>query len=806
MSRGSHRVILLLATLLCSAGFSYGQAGRRTLAGTVSDQEGRALAGVSVLVPEEEEKAVQTDRNGHYMISVPEVAEQLQFSLPGMLELVEDISGRSIIDVRLAEDTLVSEGDVLVAPGVLRPSLSLTSRVWSGDSTAFVTREANLLTGLYGKIPGLQSAPSQYLLDGIPLDSVQDLNQEDIAAVGALVGPSASALYSPHAADGVLMLSTRSAGEGLRATYTGTASYSMPLQYCQRRSAFGSREGEYAALAYTTSHVVSLFTGGRQLSNYFSAGYTRWEGITPYNGYDRANVTLHPTAHLLGNKLHLSLLGMYMHTYEQESRDLVTSRNLARFQKDRFLAGGSLRWDATPWLSLNARARTDNAYISDTLFVRRESFFAPDELKTTRNFADVLADFHRQWGRDRQLAVNAVLGGSWEKNPLFGTDYSAFGNLNVGLWGLFFLEGSAREDWITGHKPLFSPSAGASLVLTEIGKWKNPVLNLFKLRGSYANTGLPMQRTSSWEAGADLAFAMNRLRLSGTYYQAGTTFEGYGIMENRGLDISGTFKLDIGDFNWTADISWVRNLSRVASWTSPYERIGGTSGASVWLVEGRPAGELYVAGLKTNADGTPYVTPSADGGVMHREPNDGTPDTMQYAGNVNPDWTASWRNRFSWRNWSLDFLFTWIKGGTGVSLTQAAMDGMGLSPRAVAAGNGGFYAAPAGVTGPERDRYLVSFRQYWDTIAGLTPEDALGAFYLYDLSHLRLSELSLGYYLQIPDISWLDGIHLSLVGRNLALLFCQAPFDPAQGAIDLYQLPSSRNVGFSIKVNFAHHE
>ena len=237
MSRFSHRVVLLLAAWLCAAGLSYGQSGRRTLAGTVTDQAGNALVGVTVLVYEEEDKAVRTDRNGHYMISIPDVAEQLLFSLPGMQELEEVIDGRSIIDVRLAEDTLESEGDVLAAPGVMRPSLSLSSRVWSGDSTAFVTREANLLTGLYGKILGLQRAPAQFLLDGIPLDSVQDLNQEDIAAVGALVGPSASALYSPHAADGVLMLSTRSAGEGLRASYTGTASSSMPLQYCQRRSA-----------------------------------------------------------------------------------------------------------------------------------------------------------------------------------------------------------------------------------------------------------------------------------------------------------------------------------------------------------------------------------------------------------------------------------------------------------------------------------------------------------------------------------------------------------------------------------------
>lgn len=802
MGSVSHKVLLLLAVWLCTAGLAFGQTGRRTLAGTVTDQEGKALPGVSVSAPGEDVKAVFTDRNGNFMISVPEDAPRLLFSCLGKQDLLEALTERSIINVKLADDAVVSTGDAVVATGVLRHGLSLPTRVWSGDSTVFVTREADWRTSLVGKIPGMLELPSLCVLDGIPLTSVQDLNQEDIAAVDALVGPAASALYSPYGADGALMLSTIGAGEGLRVSYTGNTTFSMPLQYSRRKAAFGSREGEYA-FGYNTSHVASLYTGGQQISNYLSLGYTRWDGITPYNGYDRANVTLHPTAHLFGNKLHLSLLGMYMHTYEQESRDLITDRDLGRFQKDRFLAGGSLRWDAAPWLSLETRARTDNAFISDTLFVRRPNYFTPENTKWSHTYADALLDFHRQWGYYHPMSLNAVVGASWEDGPVYGSGLAAFGNLNIGLWNVLFLEGSAREDWITGAAPLFSPSAGASLVLTEIGKWKNPVLNLFKLRGVFSQTGLPDFRTQAWEAGSDFAFLMNRLRLSGTYYQRSTAYADVGLLDRQGLDLSFSFNLSLGSFDWNTGLIWGSEQSR---WSGSRVQIGGYRGASVWLMDGRPAGELYVAGLETNADGTPTVTPSAGGGVMHRKPNDGTPDTLEYGGNVNPDWTASWHNRFTYENWSLDFLFTLSMGGKGVSLTQAAVDGLGTSPRALQAGNGGFYAAPADVTGPERDQYLVSFKHYWQTIAGTMPEDALGAYYQYDLTNLRLAELSLGYNLELPDIKWIDNIQLALVGRNLALLFCQAPFDPSMGFIDLYQPAAARNVGFSVKVNFARHE
>jgi hypothetical protein len=396
---------------------------------------------------------------------------------------------------------------------------------------------------------------------------------------------------------------------------------------------------------------------------------------------------------------------------------------------------------------------------------------------------------------------------------------------------------------------------------------KSDFIPYAKLRASYAEVGNPVERfifngthpvmggtaridtwatapdfqperTRSWEVGADVRLFKSKLQLAGTYYQSSTynqvftptnaSTSGYstyyvnaGRIDNRGVELSGMFTQDIGDFNWTTNLIWTKNVNKVAKlldytngnehYVSTRESVGGTSGVTMWLIEGRPVGEMYVAGLATNEDGTPYVTPSDKGGVMHKAPNDGTPDTMWYAGNTNPDWTGSWRNQFSWKGLNLAFMFTMRKGGVGVSLTEATMDAYGVTKRTLEGREEGFNFAPAGIFGNARNYYQVSAQDYWQTISGADGQNALGAYYVYDMTNIRLAEVSLGYDIPLGKrIPWIESLNLAVVGRNLAMLLCKAPFDPEQisnagnygAGIDLFMAPSTRNLGFSVKVKF----
>jgi outer membrane protein OmpA-like peptidoglycan-associated protein len=469
--------------------------------------------------------------------------------------------------------------------------------------------------------------------------------------------------------------------------------------------------------------------------------------------------------------------------------------------------------------------------------------------------------------------ANMATGKAFDKATFRDQTQSVFGTLNIGFKNFLFLEATAREDWASqmagpeGVKPFFYPSVGASWLITEMFDKKSDFIPYAKLRASYAEVGNPVERfifngthpvmggtaridtwdaapgfqperTRSWEVGGDVRLFKSKLHLAGTYYQSATfnqvftptnaSTSGYstyyvnaGRIDNRGVELSGVFTQDIGDFNWTTNLIWTKNVNKVVKlldytlgnehYVSTRESVGGTSGVTMWLIEGRPVGEMFVAGLATNEDGTPYVTPSEKGGVMHKAPNDGTPDTMWYAGNTNPDWTGSWRNQFSWKGLNLAFMFTMRKGGVGVSLTEATMDAYGVTKRTLEGREEGFNFAPAGIFGNARNYYQVSAQDYWQTISGADGQNALGAYYVYDMTNIRLSEVSLGYEIPVAKaLPWVESLSLSLVGRNLAMLLCKAPFDPEQvsnagnygAGIDLFMAPSTRNLGFSVKVKF----
>lgn len=469
--------------------------------------------------------------------------------------------------------------------------------------------------------------------------------------------------------------------------------------------------------------------------------------------------------------------------------------------------------------------------------------------------------------------TNMETGKAFSKDTYRDQTQSIFGTLEIGWNNMVFLEATAREDWssqmasASGVDPFFYPSIGASALVTEILDLKSDILTYAKVRGSYAEVGNPInryifnvtypvvggtpnlnswstapdfkpERTRSWEIGADLRFFKSKLQLAGTYYHSSTYNQVFtptsasvggssvfyvnaGRVDNKGIELSAQFSQKLGPVDWTTNAIWTKNINKVVDmldytygsehYVSTRESVGGTSGVTMWLIEGRPIGEMYVAGMATNEDGTLYVTPSDKGGVMHKAPNDGTPDTQWYAGNVNPDWTGSWRNQFSWNGINLSFMLSMRKGGVGVSLTEAAMDAFGVTEKTLQGRENGFNFAPAGIYGNALNYYQVSAQDFWQTISGSDGQNALGAYYVYDMTNIRLSEVSIGYDVPISKVvPFIKGLNVAVVGRNLALLYCKAPFDPEQvsnagnygSGIDLFLAPSTRNIGFSAKITF----
>ena len=87
----------------------------------------------------------------------------------------------------------------------------------------------------------------------------------------------------------------------------------------------------------------------------------------------------------------------------------------------------------------------------------------------------------------------------------------------------------------------------------------------------------------------------------------------------------------------------------------------------------------------------------------------------------------------------------------------------------------------------------------------------LGQYYTYSATNIRLSELNLSYTLPRKWFNNKVGITAGIVGKNLWMIYCKAPFDPEmtpsttsnfyQG-VDYFMQPSTRNIGFNVKFQF----
>ena len=159
----------------------------------------------------------------------------------------------------------------------------------------------------------------------------------------------------------------------------------------------------------------------------------------------------------------------------------------------------------------------------------------------------------------------------------------------------------------------------------------------------------------------------------------------------------------------------------------------------------------------------------------------------------------AWSNHFSWKGISLSALFTARIGGIVYSATEAAMDQYGVSERsALARDNGGVL-----VNNPT----LVDAQNYYTTIGS---ESGLPQYYTYNATNVRLQEASIGYLIPRKWLGNVCDIQVSVIGRNLWMIYNKAPFDPESVAttdnyyqgIDYFMLPSTRNIGFNVKINF----
>jgi TonB-linked SusC/RagA family outer membrane protein len=217
--------------------------------GTVSDEKGNHLPGVTVLVKGTTSGAL-TDASGKYVLNNLPQNATLIFSFIGMDTQEISTDGRMLIDVVLKEAAVGLQEVVVVGYGTqkkvtLTGSISNVSEKELKEATTM-----NLADDMAGKVAGFRvmartSEPGEYssnfdirgwgsplvIIDGIQSDDFVRIDPNEIESVTVLKDASA-AIYGVKAANGVILVTTKKGLKGSQEiTYSGTYGWQTPTVY-----------------------------------------------------------------------------------------------------------------------------------------------------------------------------------------------------------------------------------------------------------------------------------------------------------------------------------------------------------------------------------------------------------------------------------------------------------------------------------------------------------------------------------------------------------------------------------------------
>lgn len=206
------------------------------LRGRVVDENGEGLPGVSILV-KGTQRGTSTDESGNFALSVPEKETVLIFSFVGFSSREVTVGNQTEILVELQSDKKVLEEIVVVGYGVQkkqdltgavgsvkgeeiasRRSVQLSQALQGSMAGVTVTRGGNAPgAGATIRIRGITSIGSSdplVIVDGVPVNSMNDVNPNDVEEISVLKDAASASIYGSRAAAGVVLITTKRAKEG----------------------------------------------------------------------------------------------------------------------------------------------------------------------------------------------------------------------------------------------------------------------------------------------------------------------------------------------------------------------------------------------------------------------------------------------------------------------------------------------------------------------------------------------------------------------------------------------------------------
>ncbi|MBR5988886.1 MAG: SusC/RagA family TonB-linked outer membrane protein [Prevotella sp.] len=253
------------------------------VSGTVLSQEdGQPIIGAAVKV-DGTSTGMLTDVNGRFSLTLPEGKNQLTISYLGYQS--KTVAAKNGMRVFLASDSQVLQDVVVTAMGIKRSAKALgySATAVDGDKIA-AARTADIMSSLQGKVAGVQISSSAsdpgssnsviirgisslsgtnqplYVIDGVPMNNsavysndglnsgydfgngANAVNPDDVENMTILKGAAATALYGSRAANGVILITTKSGKKqekGLGIEYNGGLQWEQVMRLPQMQNEFG---------------------------------------------------------------------------------------------------------------------------------------------------------------------------------------------------------------------------------------------------------------------------------------------------------------------------------------------------------------------------------------------------------------------------------------------------------------------------------------------------------------------------------------------------------------------------------------
>ncbi|CAH8296740.1 TonB-linked SusC/RagA family outer membrane protein [Mariniflexile fucanivorans] len=343
----------------------------KTVTGTVSDESGIPLGGVTVLVVGTSNGA-STDFDGNYTLNNVKPTNQLAYSYVGMFGQTITVGSQTKIDVILKE-SLQALSEVVVVGYGKQSRATVTgaiSTVKSEDISALPVTNAE--SALQGRAAGLTitnsgvpgSSPSVlirglgsvgnnnplYVIDGVIVGNLSGISPNDIESVSVLKDASTTAVYGAQGSSGVVVVTTKKGKNGKGRlnfnTYTGFQTVAKRydvletidyLKYAGELGVFPNRplstyktntdwQDEIFRVGLLQDYNVSYSGGTENSTHLFSAEYLKQEGTIIDTGFERYSFRANSSAKFgkitVGESMSLSF-GKQNPERDEEGRTLI---------------------------------------------------------------------------------------------------------------------------------------------------------------------------------------------------------------------------------------------------------------------------------------------------------------------------------------------------------------------------------------------------------------------------------------------------------------------------------------------------